>query len=191
MWPTNSAGIVADDSIRLYPVPLPTGLARATNHIRQPTPKRNIDQRNPQIRKKCSTMPQLADTQRLNTCPALAIAAATCTSVKCRSVPITDCPTTPYAASGRVHGSRQKSKGGRNFVLSPIRKTASRRNPLPHNTFRQTATPTNREISILEQKTDRHLPPNSPCDEPATSGRSTKKRELFRIGYPPTTSLGE
>ena len=123
----------------------------SANHRRNEISNRGT----PKSEKKCSTMSQTADTQRLNTCPHPAIVAATCTSVKCRLVSLTDCPTTPYDAAGRVHGRLRKSKGGLNSVLSPIRKTPQRRNPLSHNTFRHNATPTNREISILEQETDR------------------------------------
>ena len=121
------------------------------------TAKGNIEFRTPQIRKKCSTMSQTPDTQQLDTCLLSESAADLHASVKCILAVATLCPPTPYGAAGRVHGSRKKSKGGLEFVSGPIRKTPQRRNPLPHNTFRQTATPANPEISILGQETDRHL----------------------------------
>ncbi len=75
------------------------------------------------------------------------------TSVKHNIVALTTAPPTSYDAANRAHGNREKSKGGRKFVFGPIRKTPQQRNPLSHNTFRQTATPGNPEISILEQET--------------------------------------
>ena len=175
-WPTNSAGIVADDRIRCTLYCCRADLRRRRSPSDNQHAQIKYRTAEPQIQEKCSTMPQPADTQRLNTCSSPASVAAARMPVKCRSVSLTAVPPTPYDAAGRVHGSLRKSKGGLNFVLSPIRKRPPRRNPLSHNTFRQTATPSNREMSIMEQKTDRH--PGCPRRwNVRESARQTRPRE--------------